>query len=563
MNRDISLASFRATAILLAVAAVLFGNAAPARAADQDDLVLRLTELDPPPNMLLAVPGDRVLIGVRGYEYDYPDQPAWAMITDGTPQGTEPVWMSFPDGSPVYPPDTWRMGDTLYARKTWSTGGGPFGGPLYYHAALHRVELNAETEELMLFTPRTGSFSSPNIPMDLPAVFGDRMYFFGAIGSDAGPCISDGTAAGTRIIPLLNPDTRCTAIYRFAETAQHIYFTGHARNFANISLGYGLWRTSKQGTGALLVSLMPEIPEALVSAGDRVFFTLRNVSEGGVDLYTAGGSSLGILRIEDVAFDDHQYMIGHEGILGVLNDEVYFVWTDSTGRRLWKSDGTPGGTVPIRAADASRATGWDNTLQGLDKFVGWETFEGRLLFRMRPDSSPWQLWATDGTESGTFMLANYGRVPRSANSRLYFDGGERVHRSMGISGSAVEMSPVQLDSFPDFTVARNRLFFLGREAQGAEKQAYVAYYLPEEPDRDGDGVPDFMDAFPDDPRYSLDEDGDGLPDEWELHWFGDLETADRYSDYSGNGMTDYMCFILGLSPLETHEFSSITAPFFE
>lgn len=35
-----------------------------------------------------------------------------------------------------------------------------------------------------------------------------------------------------------------------------------------------------------------------------------------------------------------------------------------------------------------------------------------------------------------------------------------------------------------------------------------------EPDRDGDGVPDSRDAFPDDPAASVDSDGDGYPDFW-------------------------------------------------
>ena len=44
-------------------------------------------------------------------------------------------------------------------------------------------------------------------------------------------------------------------------------------------------------------------------------------------------------------------------------------------------------------------------------------------------------------------------------------------------------------------------------------------------DRDGDGVPDYLDPFPDDKNYAIDSDGDGIPDE---------DDPDR----DGNGFTD-------------------------
>ncbi len=41
------------------------------------------------------------------------------------------------------------------------------------------------------------------------------------------------------------------------------------------------------------------------------------------------------------------------------------------------------------------------------------------------------------------------------------------------------------------------------------------------PDRDGDGIPDVYDGFPDDPNFWLDTDGDGIPDEQDVDIDGD------------------------------------------
>ena len=50
-------------------------------------------------------------------------------------------------------------------------------------------------------------------------------------------------------------------------------------------------------------------------------------------------------------------------------------------------------------------------------------------------------------------------------------------------------------------------------------------------DRDGDGVPDYLDAFPDDKRYAVDSDGDGIPDEIDY-------------DRDGNGFTDNRDYLI-------------------
>ena len=92
-----------------------------------------------------------------------------------------------------------------------------------------------------------------------------------------------------------------------------------------------------------------------------------------------------------------------------LGDELYFAADDGSGDvELWKSDGTPDGTV--RIADIQRG------IQGSlpRDFVA---FDGRVLFTAYTREFGRELWSTDGTEEGTMMVSDV--VPGASSSSLY------------------------------------------------------------------------------------------------------------------------------------------------
>ncbi len=82
-------------------------------------------------------------------------------------------------------------------------------------------------------------------------------------------------------------------------------------------------------------------------------------------------------------------------------------------------------------------------------------------------------------------------------------------------------------------------------------------------DRDGDSVPDAVDAFPDDPAEWIDtdkdgigntadqdDDGDGMPDDWELEYGLDPLVDDGDLDLDGDGISNYDEYRLGSDPSE-------------
>lgn len=69
-------------------------------------------------------------------------------------------------------------------------------------------------------------------------------------------------------------------------------------------------------------------------------------------------------------------------------------------------------------------------------------------------------------------------------------------------------------------------------------------------DRDNDGVPDWKDAFPDDPSASYDIDHDGMSDEWEVFYFGSVTAAQASGDPDNDGLTNLEEYLARTHPLK-------------
>jgi hypothetical protein len=94
--------------------------------------------------------------------------------------------------------------------------------------------------------------------------------------------------------------------------------------------------------------------------------------------------------------------------------------------------------------------------------------------------------------------------------------------------------------------------------------ALLQYLMNNNPDRDGDGVPNDKDAFPDDPNEWLDtdhdgignnadpdDDNDGIPDTWEIKYgLNPLDARDTTKDEDGDGLPNADEYRLGTDPLK-------------
>jgi ELWxxDGT repeat protein len=142
-------------------------------------------------------------------------------------------------------------------------------------------------------------------------------------------------------------------------------------------------------------------PESLVAFRGKLFFA-ANFEDGRSELWKSDGTPAGTVPVKKFPALPSSGGVGLES-LTVLGSKLFFVVTDAAhGRDLWVTNGTEAGTRLVK--DLTPADSYPYAL----KAVG-----GRLLFfRYLPETPTTpehhELWRTDGTAAGTVLVKDLG-----------------------------------------------------------------------------------------------------------------------------------------------------------
>lgn len=143
------------------------------------------------------------------------------------------------------------------------------------------------------------------------------------------------------------------------------------------------------------------------ASNGRLFFETLDAAQGfdlwSSDLTAAGTHNLGNI---DVRTADMLWENGFRWSSGSVGNTFYY----TTGRELWKSDGTSAGTVLVK--------GFGGTLELLPPVTGIggvTSLGGVLVFTVDDGIHGVELWQSDGTDSGTVMIKDI--QPGAAGSR--------------------------------------------------------------------------------------------------------------------------------------------------
>jgi ELWxxDGT repeat protein len=179
-----------------------------------------------------------------------------------------------------------------------------------------------------------------------------------------------------------------------------------------------------------------------------------------------------------------------------VNGVLFFLANDgSHGYELWRSDGTPAGTVLVKDINPGAASSLPAFFADVD---------GTLFFIATTPAMGFELWKSDGTAAGTVLVKDiYGGIGGSllssltdVNGRLFFaanDGlsGMELWRSDGTDAGTQrvkDLNPGATGSFASSLVSVNgRLFFVATDGT----TGYGLWMVPRaDYDFDGDGKAD-------------------------------------------------------------------------
>jgi len=220
--------------------------------------------------------------------------------------------------------------------------------------------------------------------------------------------ITDGTSAGTSLLKDINPGTGDSnpSLYSSFELNGDIFFPA-----TDGVLGYELWKTDGTTAGTVLVkdvnigSDNGYIPTVMgcspTKLGNKVVFLGCDVFPN-YEPWITDGTTVGTYKIKEIfpGNGNNPQLMGSMNSYNVFNNEIYFFATGSVseGMELWKTDGTDAGTVLVKDINP---TG-NCHLSGAFLFIF--AHDNQFYFVAEDGTSGRELWKSDGTTAGTVLV---------------------------------------------------------------------------------------------------------------------------------------------------------------
>ncbi|QDT71734.1 ELWxxDGT repeat protein [Lacipirellula limnantheis] len=371
-------------------------------------------------------------------------------------------------------------------------------GTLYFRAsdAAHGYELwksdGTTTGTLLVRDIRPGSaggladalpqYGDPQITN-----VGGRVFFAANDGAHGRELwTTDGSSAGTTMVTDLRPGAANTYIHDLVNFGGTLYFVA-----SDDVAGAEVRKTDGTADGTVLLKdiragIGNSTPSELTVAGGKLYFTTSDPTDVvGPDinreLWVSDGSSGGTrLALVDVA----AHSLGaNPRLLGRIGETLFFSANDGVhGSELWKSDGTAAGTVMVKdirpgptGAVSAGSTGSPQVLA-----------VGEVLYFVASDETTGaELWRTDGTSTGTWLVRDIKPLGDSfptyltnVSGTLYFVAeGETANskalwKSDGTTGGTVLVklftrpmgSPNNAPLITDLINANGTLLFIANDA---------------------------------------------------------------------------------------------------
>jgi ELWxxDGT repeat protein len=426
-----------------------------------------LVSFDEPSGRDIAALGGRIVFSAR----TVPQGPARLWASDGTKAGTAEIGpnVPWPHGLVQIGDRLWLHGSVaspfpyLFGQGIWSTdgtaagtrsvaagvrvgsliGGRPglilFGGqdetiPYEQWTGLELWASNGTAGGTSLindiWTGLVDTYLEPVPASSSPALFvpfGNGVLFVADDGpTGREPWITDGTAAGTRLLLDINPTPteEYEELVGWSSPGPFVRFGARAYFAADDgSRGRELWATDGTVAGTVLArDLWPGAagshPRDLIQMGTRLFFLADGAAADALWSVSAIGQ---VTRVRLLAKDQRA-----SGLVAAGSRLFFVVDEPATGPELWTSNGTRGGTHKVRDIRPGSLGSYPQGLTAVNDL---------LLFAADDGVHGLELWVSNGTAEGTRLLADLApgigaSAPRNftlAGDLVAFDADDGVH----------------------------------------------------------------------------------------------------------------------------------------
>ena len=281
---------------------------------------------------------------------------------------------------------------------------------------------------------------------------------------------SDGTSGGTTMVEDIRAGSLSSSPSEMTESGGVVYMA--ARDLSN---GTEPWVSDGTAPGTDLLKdtvagTTGSSPTEFTQVGSTVYFEANN------DLWKTDGTPLGTVLVKNTPQAPQE--------LTASGGTLYFTLQGD----LWMSDGTDPGTVVVKDFTSPTANGWPTELTD----VG-----GTLLFAVNDGTNGNELWTSDGTEVGTVLVRDIAPGPFSSDPRYFFEyngyvfftasnpwEGSELWRSDGTpEGTAViqDIAVGAAGSFPTgLTESGGRIYFSADDGTGTgiELWSFVPDFMP-------------------------------------------------------------------------------------
>lgn len=218
---------------------------------------------------------------------------------------------------------------------------------------------------------------------------------------------TDGTIVNTEIVKDIFVGTNGSNPTNLFHLNGVLYFSAEDTNYDT-----ELWRSDGTESGTILVknisTFSGSYPNNFQSVNGKLIFSASDATNGR-EVWVSDGTNANTFLLKDI-YPGYEsgFNQGFVVQLNTINGACLFIANDGiTGYSLWKTDGTPSGTVLVK----DLVPGY-NTSTNIFNIYIYKTLN-QIYFSVSNNSNYDDLWQSDGTTNGTFLV-------NSLNNNLEF-----------------------------------------------------------------------------------------------------------------------------------------------